>query len=149
MSRRTAVFVWAALLVVPFAFLGVALTVADVHADPALAGPILALAAAASEANVALAWTLPRLLGPDRAQERDAVAFARALVALALGEAAAITPVVAYVLARDGRLLAVLAASVAALAALYPSGRRWEALRPLGDGELAAADAAPPRKEAP
>ncbi len=148
-SRRAAVLVWAALLVVPFAFLAVALGVAEDHGAPGLAGPVLALAAAASAANVVLAWLLPRRLGPDRAHDREAVAFGRALVSLALCEAAALAPVVAHIITHDARLLAVLGADVAALAALYPSDRRWAALLPLGDGGLAAADAAPRRREAP
>jgi hypothetical protein len=150
MTRRTATLLWAAMLVVPFAFLGVALTVAHDHAAPALAGPILALAALASAANVVLAWALPPRLGPARARDRDAVAFTRVLVSLALCEAAALAPVVALVVTNDRRLLALLAAGVAALAALYPSDRRWEALRPQGDAEAeAGAGAAARRREAP
>jgi hypothetical protein len=78
---------------------------------------------------------LPPRLGPARAHDRDAVAFTRAVVALALCEAAALAPVVAYIITRDPRLLAVLAADVGALVAFYPSALRWGALRPPGDSD--------------
>ncbi len=133
-TRRTAVLLWAAMLIVPFAFLGVALGARD-HAAPGLAAPLLGLAAAASAVNVALAWLLPPRLGPARARDGEPVAFTRVLVSLALCEAAALAPVVASIVAPDPRLLAVLAADVAALLALYPSARRWGALRPPDDGD--------------
>ena len=135
MTRRTSIFLWAAMLVVPFAFLGVAFTLSGEHAPPGLAGPLLGLAALASAGNVVLAWVLPPRLGPSRAHGRDAIAFTRVLVSLALCEAAALAPVVAFMVTHDPRLLAVLAADVAALVALYPSDRRWDALRPPADAE--------------
>ncbi len=141
-SRRTAIFLWGAMLVVPFAFLAVAVSDAVQHRAPALAGPVLGLAALASAANVLLAWLLPPRLGPARAHDGDAVALGRVLVSLALCEAAALTPVVALMITRDPRLLAVLAADLAALLALFPSARRWRALRPPGEG-------APRWREAP
>jgi hypothetical protein len=149
MTRHTAVFTWAALLVVPFAFLAVTFNVVPVGPSvPSLAGPVLALAAAASAVNVALAFALPARLGPAVAHDRDAVAFARALVSLALGEAAALAPVVARMITRDARLLAVFAADVAALAALYPSRRRWAGLLPRGETDLHPAGPAARRREA-
>ncbi len=141
-TRRTAMFLWAAMIVVPVAFLAVALTDAAKHRAPGLAGPLLGLAVLASAANVLLAWTLPQRLGPTRAVDRDAVAFTRALVSLALCEAAALAPVVALMITRDPRLLLVLAVDLAALGSLCPSARRWHALRPLGDGDGAGAGAA-------
>jgi len=147
-SRRTAIFLWAAMLVVPPAFLGVALTAATEHRAPALAGPILAVAVLASAANVILAWTLPPRLGPPRAHDREAVAFTRVLLSLALCEAAALAPVVALMITGDPTLLALLAAGLAAVASLYPSTRRWHALRPLGDpSELPRADAGAPARQ--
>ena len=140
-TRRTAVSLWAALLVVPFAFLGVALTVARDHAAPELAAPLLALAVGASVVNVALAWFLPPRLGPARAHDREAVAFTRVLVSLALCEAAALAPIIAVMVVPEPRLLAVLAADVAALLAFYPSARRWEALRTPSDAASASAAA--------
>ena len=94
--------------------------------------------AAASAGNLVLARALPPRLGPRRAHDRDAVAFTRVLVSLALCEAAALAPVVAHVITRDARLLGLLAATAAALVAAYPSDRRWRALRPEGDEEPAA-----------
>jgi drug/metabolite transporter (DMT)-like permease len=134
MTRRTATLLWAAMLVVPFAFLGVAFTIGGDHEARDLAGPLLGGAAGVSALNVVLAWVLPPRLGPSRAHDRDAVAFTRVLVSLALGEAAALAPVVAFMITRDPRLLAVLAADVAALLALYPTDGRWDALRPEGEG---------------
>ena len=135
-SRRTAIFLWAAMLVVPPAFLAVAIAEAAGHRAPGLAGPLLALAALVSAANVLLAWVLPPRLGPARAHDRDAVAFTRALLSLAFCEAAALAPVVALMITRDARLLLVLGVDLAALGSLYPSARRWHALRPLGDGDV-------------
>jgi hypothetical protein len=138
-TRRTAVLLWAAMVAVPFAFLPVALTVPRGHAAPALAPALLALAAAVSVVNVGLAWWLPPRLGPARAHDPDAVAFTRALVAMALCEAAALAPVVAAMVAPEPRLLAVLAADVAALLGFFPSAGRWAALRPPDDAGLRAA----------
>jgi hypothetical protein len=135
MTRRTARLVWAAMLLVPFAFLAVAARVARDHAAPGLAEPLFWLAILASAGNLVLARLLPPRLGPDRARDRDAVAFQRVLVSLALCEAAALAPVVAYMLASDARLLGVLAADALALLAFFPSDRRWEALRPAAHGE--------------
>jgi hypothetical protein len=132
-TRRAAAFVWAALLVVPFAFLAVASGAASRAPVPELREPIFWTAVAASALNVALAWRLPPRLGPERASDVDAVAFTRVLVSLALGEAAAMAPLVAYMLTPDAWLLAVAAADLLALVLLYPSDRRWAALRPVPD----------------
>jgi len=130
MSRRTATLFWAALLVVPFAFLAVARKVAAASPDASLVEPLFWLAIAASVLNVTLARVLPPRLGPSRAHAPGAVAFARILVSLALCEAAALAPLVAYMLTRDARLLAIAALDVLALAVLFPSDRRWDALMP-------------------
>jgi uncharacterized membrane protein HdeD (DUF308 family) len=130
MTRRTATLLWGAMLVVPLAFGAVAARAAREAASPELRWALLWGAALACAVNVALAWVLPPRLGPARAHDRDAVAFTRLLVALALCEAGAIAPLVAYTLSRDARLLAVLAAGLVGVLALFPSSRRWEALRP-------------------
>jgi hypothetical protein len=135
MSRRAAAWMWAALLVVPFAFAPVAFRAASADPVPEARDPLLWAAFAASLVNVALAWRLPPRLGPHRANDRDAVAFVRVVVSLALGEAAAMAPLVAYMLYPDRWLLAVLGLDVLAFLLLYPSGRRWAALRPEPDGE--------------
>jgi len=66
------------------------------------------------------------------------VAMTRLIVGWALCEGVAMFPLVAFLLARDARLLAVLAVDVVALLTLYPSAERWAALG-------AGAAAAPPR----
>jgi len=129
-TRRAAVWVWAALLVVPFAFAPVALRAAAADPVPEARAPLLWAAFAASAVNVALAWRLPPRLGPRRAIDRDAVAFARVVVSLALGAAGAIAPLVAYMLYPDRALLALLGADALAFLLLYPSARRWTGLRP-------------------
>jgi hypothetical protein len=142
MSRRAAAWVWAALLVVPLAFAPVALRAACANPVPEARDPLLWAAFAASVVNVALAWRLPPRLGPHRASDGDAVAFARVVVSLALGEAAAMAPLVAYMLHPDPWLLAVLGLDLVALLLLYPSDRRWAALRPAPDaGGLPFAEA--------
>ncbi len=133
MTRRTATGVWGALLVVPVAFTAVASRAATRAPVPEAHDPLLWAAVAASALNLALAWRLPLRLGPCRACDPDAVAFARVLVSLALCEAAALAPLVAYMLQPDAWLLALGAAGLLALALLYPSDRRWAALRPEPD----------------
>lgn len=129
MTRWTATFVWAAMLLVPFAFLGVASSVAHPMSH-GFSNAILVLALAAVGFLVALSHALPPQLGPRRANDRRAVAFTRILVSLALGEAAAIAPLVAYMLSGDPWLLGVLALALVWLAVLHPSDRRWERLMP-------------------
>jgi hypothetical protein len=130
MTRRTARVIWVALLATPLLFLGVAAAVSPEAWAPGLAEPLFWLAVAGSALNVALSRLLPPRLGPDRADDRDAVAFARVLVGLALCDAAAMAPLVAYMVTRDPRLLAVLALDVVALLLLYPSDPRWQRLLP-------------------
>ncbi len=133
MTRRTATFVWAALLVVPFVFLLVSRGTSPLG-EPGAVEPLFWAAIAASALNVALSRVLPPRLGPAHARNRDAVAFARMLVSLALGEAAVMAPIVAYALTRDLRLVAVAAADALALALLFPTDRRWDALAPAPGG---------------
>jgi hypothetical protein len=130
MTVRTARIIWVALLATPLLFLGVAAAVSQEASAPWLAGPLLWIAAAASAVNVALSRILPPRLGPARADDREAVAFTRVLVGFALCDAAALAPLVAYMITRDPRLLAVLAADVVALLLLYPSDPRWQRLLP-------------------
>jgi hypothetical protein len=133
MTRRTATFIWTALLFVPLAFMAVAFTVPQAQA-PRLTVPAFWLAVGASALNVVLSRVLPPQLGPARASDRDAVAFTRMIVALALSEAAAIAPLVAYMVTRDPRLLGVLALDLLALVVLFPSEGRWASLLPEPNG---------------
>lgn len=134
-TRRVALLVWIAALVLPAAFLPVVWR--DAGGGPArLADLLLLLAAVASALAVALARFLaPRLGGASGNPE--AVAFTRLLVAWALCEAAAIFPLVAYVVTADGRLLLIFAVDLLALALLWPSDRRFQRLRPAPGGAAA------------
>ncbi len=132
MNRRTATLVWAALLFVPLAFMAVAFTVP--LPVPRMVNPALWLAMGASALNIVLSRVLPPLLGPARAGNREAVAFTRMVVALALNEAAAMAPLVAYMVARDPRLLGVLAVDLLALFVLFPSEGRWAGFMPPAGG---------------
>ncbi len=133
MTRTTAILVWAALLLVPLAFMAVASTVANAE-SPRLVQTAFWLAVGASALNVVLSRVLPPLLGPARASDRDAIAFIRMTVALALCEAAAIAPLVAYIVARDPRLFGVLALDLMALVILFPSEGRWASFLPEPNG---------------
>ncbi len=130
MSRRIATFVWAALLLVPCAFFAVASTLTRNPAAERLVRPAFWAAVGVSALNVALSLVLPRQIAPARVHDREAVAFGRILLCLALCEAAAMAPIVAYLLTGDPRLLGVFATALLALALLYPSDARWEAARP-------------------
>jgi hypothetical protein len=130
MTRRTATLVWAAFLATPFLFTAVVSAVAHEASAPRLAELLFWLAVAASALNVTLSRLLPPRLGPERANDRDSVAFARLLVGFALCDAAAIAPLVAYTITRDPRLLGVVAIDLLALVLLYPSEPRWQSLLP-------------------
>ncbi len=134
MTRRTATLLWAALAVVPLVFLAVASGIARHAVARGLTRPVFWLALGASALNVVLSRALPCRLGPARALDRDAVAFTRHLVSLALCEAAAMAPLVGYMLTGDVGLLVVVALDVIALVSLFPSDARWEALRPESHG---------------
>ena len=130
MTRRTARLIWAALVAAPFLFGAVAFAFARAPRSPEIVAPAFWLAAAASALNVALSRLLPPRLGPPAAQDGDAVAFGRLLVAFALCDAAAMAPLVAFMVTRDLRLLALVALDVVALLLLFPTDARWERLTP-------------------
>jgi hypothetical protein len=134
MTRQAARLIWAALVATPVLFGAVAFGQARAPQAPALVAPVFWLALAAAALNVALSRLLPQRLGPAFAQDRDAVAFTRLLVAFALCDAAAMAPLVGFILTRDVRLLALGAAGVLALALLFPSDARWERLQPRAAG---------------
>ena len=143
MTRRIATLLWAALLVLPVAFLGVATT--HRH-EPSTehAALLLWVAVVASAFNVALSRVLHPRLEAARGGGPEAVTLTRFLVGWALCEAAALFPLVAFLVSHDLRLLAVLALDVVALVFLYPSDRRWSRLAPAGP-----AGALGGRREAP
>jgi hypothetical protein len=130
MTRQAAKLIWAALVATPFLFGAVTFAVAKAPRAPQLAAPAFWLAALASAVNVALSRLLPPRLGPRAATHRDAVACTRLLVGFALCDAAALAPLVAFIVTRDVRLLGLVALDVLALILLYPTESRWRRLLP-------------------
>jgi hypothetical protein len=128
-SHRVAVVVWGSMLLVPFFFLAVAAQHRWGHDPREVAGLLFWLTVAASAFNIALSRLLPPRLGPFRAG-REATAFTRLVVAWALCEAAALFPLVVWIVSGDPRLLGVCAVDLVALLTLYPSDARWERLTP-------------------
>jgi hypothetical protein len=120
-TRRVAVLVWGAMLVVPFFFMALA--------DVARWGDD---GAGATSLHIVLSRALPARLGPFRAG-REATAFARLLVAWTLCEAAALFPLVAWIVTGDPRLIGVFGVDLLALVLLFPSVHRWESLLPVHD----------------
>lgn len=132
-TRQVALAVWSALLVLPLAFLAVVIAVGGAdRVSPSVAPAFFWIAVAVSVLDLALAWLLaPRIRGAGSSAPR-AVAFTRLLFAWALGEAAAIFPLVAYLLTDDARLIGVCAVDLLALVLLYPSDDRWASMTPAG-----------------
>jgi len=127
--RRAAIFVWGSLLVVPFFFMAMADLFRWGNARPELVDLLFWLTVAASAFNIALSRFLPPRLGPFRAG-REATAFTRLVVAWALCEAAALFPLVVWIVSGDMRLLGVCVVDLLALVILFPSDARWESLSP-------------------
>jgi hypothetical protein len=128
-TRRAAVLVWGSLLVVPFFFLAVASQFRWGRDPREAAGLLFWLTVLASAFNIALSRFLPQRLGPFRAG-REATAFTRLVVAWALCEAAALFPLVVWIVSGDPRLLGVFVVDLLALLTLFPSDARWESLSP-------------------
>jgi len=128
-SRRAALFVWGSMVVTPLAFMAVAATKRWGHDPRDVAGFLFWLTVLASAFNIALSRLLPPRLGPVRAG-REATAFTRLAVGWALCEAAALFPLVVWIVSGDPRLLGVCAVDLLALVTLYPSDARWESLSP-------------------
>jgi hypothetical protein len=126
--RKVAIVIWAAHLGLLALFLALVLALpppARVHVPPEL---VLALAAATSALGIALSRLLPQRIAPRQAGGgHEAVAMTRLIVGWALCEGVAMFPLVTFLLARDARLLALLAVDVVALLTLYPSAERWAA----------------------
>jgi hypothetical protein len=127
-TRRAATLAWGSMLVVPFFFLALADS-ARWSGAPSAAAPLFWVTVAVSALNVVLSRALPPRLGPFRAG-REATAFGRLLVAWALCEAAALFPLVAWIVCGDPRLIGVFGADLLALVLLYPSDARWASLAP-------------------
>jgi phosphotransferase system glucose/maltose/N-acetylglucosamine-specific IIC component len=128
-TRRAATLVWTALLVVPFSFLALAATVRWSAARSEAGPAAFWIAVAVAALNVTLSRVLPGRLRPSQAG-RQATVFARLVVAWALCEAAALFPLVAWIVTGDPRLVGVFAVGLLALLLLYPSDHRWASLAP-------------------
>jgi hypothetical protein len=127
--RAVAVLIWAAHLALLAVFLGVVFALPPRH-DPSIPPALLlVLAFATSVLGIACSRLLPPRIGARQAGGlREAVALTRLIIGWSLCEGVAIFPLVAFLLVRDGRLLAVLAVDVVALLSLFPSVERWAAL---------------------
>lgn len=132
LTRRAATAAWAAMLVVPFFFMGLADTARWGGGRHGATAVLFWTTVALSALNIALSRLLPPRLGPFRAG-REATAFARLLVAWLLCEAAALFPLVAWIVTGDPRLIGVFAVDLLALLLLFPSDHRWESLAPAED----------------
>ncbi len=128
-TRRAATFVWTSMLVVPLAFMAIAFDAKSPRVPQATAA-LFWLAIAVSALNLTLSRLLPPRLG-SASSDRATVAFTRLLVAWALCEAAALAPLVVFILTRDSRLLGLLAVDLLALVLLCPTDARWERITPV------------------
>jgi len=128
-TRQAASLVWGAMLVLPFFFMALADTARWSGARPDATAVLFWITVAVSALNVVLSRVLPQRLGPFRAG-REATALARLVVAWLLCEAAALFPLVAWIVTGDPRLIGVFGVDLLALVLLYPSDHRWESLAP-------------------
>jgi hypothetical protein len=117
------------MVVLPFFFMAVADSARWGAVRPGTTTPLFWLTAAVSVVAIAASRLLPPKLGPFHAGA-EATAFTRLLVAWALCEAAALFPMVAWIVAGDLRLIGVFGVDVLALVLLFPSDHRWASLRP-------------------
>jgi hypothetical protein len=128
-TRGAATAAWGSMVVLPFFFMAVADSARWGAARPETTTPLFWLSVAVSVVAIAASRVLPPRLGPFRAGV-EATAFTRLLVAWALCEAAALFPLVAWIVAGDHRLIGVFGVDVLALVLLFPSDHRWASLRP-------------------
>jgi hypothetical protein len=128
-TRRVAYLLWGSMLVVPFFFLALAETArwGGDHSEATWA--LFWTTVVVSALHLGLSRALPPRLGPFRAG-LEATVLVRLLVAWALCEAAALFPLVAWIITGDPRLIGVFAVDLLALVLLFPSDHRWMALAP-------------------
>jgi hypothetical protein len=117
------------MLVVPFFFMAMADASRHGEGPPGATALLFWLTVGTSALLVVLSRALPERLGPFRAGPA-ATAFARLLVAWGLCEAAALFPLVAWIVSGDPRLIGVFGVDLLALVLLYPSDQRWALLTP-------------------
>jgi hypothetical protein len=127
-GHRVALVVWSSMLVMLLLFLAVVLTLGP----PSWAGSavppdlLLGVVVATSAIGVALSRVLPRRMTPRQDGARPEItALTRLILSWSFCEAVAIFPLIAYLLTRDWRLLAVFFADLAALVAYCPTAERW------------------------
>jgi len=128
-TRGAATAVWGATVVLPFFFMAVADSARWGAVRPETTTPLFWLTVLVSAVAIAASRLLPPRLGPFHAGA-EATAFTRLLVGWALCEAAALFPMVAWIVAGDLRLIGVFGVDVLALVLLFPSDHRWASLRP-------------------
>lgn len=128
-TRQAAALAWAAMLVLPFFFMGLAEASRWRQDGRAVTAPLFWATVGVSAACIALSRVMPQRLGPFRAG-REATAFARLLVAWLLCEAAALFPLVAWIVTGDPRLIGVFGVDLLALLLLAPSDLRWASMLP-------------------
>ena len=130
-TRQAAALTWAAMLVLPFFFLALADATRWRQGGRDVTGLLFWATVGVSAACIALSRVLPQRLGPFRAG-REATAFARLAVAWLLCEAAALFPLVAWIVSGDPRLIGVFGVDLLALLLLAPSDLRWASMLPDG-----------------
>jgi hypothetical protein len=128
-TRRAATLVWGSMLVVPFFFMALADASRQGGGRREATALLFWLTVGTSAALIALSRALPARLGPFRAGSA-ATAFSRLVVAWSLCEAAALFPLVAWIVTGDPRLIGVFGVDLLALVLLYPSDPRWQSLLP-------------------
>ena len=144
MTRRIATLLWAALLVVPIAFLGVAMTL-ERHTPSTEHGALLLwVAVVASAFNVALSRVLPPRLEAASRSGREAVTLTRFLVALGALRGGGARPARRLPASRTIRASSWCSPlDVVALVFLYPCDRRWNRLAAAATAARSRAGEAP------
>ena len=129
-SRRSALIVWAALLVGVLLFAAVATVVGPevrqgVPEDLAI---LVWIALALAIVNFLLSRILPGRMKTAAVQTPDGIAMARMIVAAALNEGAALFCIVAWMLVGQPLVLVPFAVSILGLLLAFPSESRWREL---------------------
>jgi len=128
--RRVALALWCGMLaqLALFFAMVLALTRPGPAFAPALAPDrVLGLAAPLGLGGIVLSRLLPARMRESSGRP-ETLGLVRFLVCWGVCDAAAVVPLVAYLLTRDVRLLAVFGAAALALALYYPSPDRWAKL---------------------
>jgi hypothetical protein len=132
-GRRVAVALWGSMLAMPVLFLGVVLSLEGpsraVAAAPA--DVLLVLAVATSALGILLSRVVPsRIPSRQGAGRPEITALLRLVVGWSICEGITIFPLVAFLVSRDDRLLAIFFLDLFALALCFPTRGRWRAALP-------------------